>query len=282
MNKLIAFLFTLSLGNSISQVTFHAAFGYNYKLSFNRLDDSTFEPLVYQEFPDFSYYQTTETFEEPWRMQGSVGLRYKRHRLDLGVLSDGVVNKYRIGVEIYDPILEKFRADMIAGRSRTSQKRFYLEYDFSILNREKKTSLFVSASVGLCARGGPKEIAPVGTLGSSGYLTPNKIIEVTAASYTAYDRNAFNVGGGIGTDLYFKGYYFFTLAANFFYSPKHLYFDVNTVTIAEPNSVKTYEFKSYFLCTGLYFGISRRFQLYPWKPMKEKFRNITGIGAEDE
>lgn len=272
MNKLLAFLFTLSLGNLISQVTFHTTVAYNYKLSFNRIDDSKFEPLVNQDFHDFSYYQTTETFEDPGRLQGSIGLQYKKHRLDLGVLSDGVVNKYVIAIETYDPVLGKFRPNMIFGSSRTSQKRFYLEYAYAILKPNKKTTFFVSASLGLCARGGPKGIASVGTLGAEGNLTPNKIIEVTDASYTANDRYALNFGGGIGTDLHFRENYFFTLSANFFYSPKYLYFDNRTVTISETNSVKTYEFISFAQCTGLYFGISRRFQLYPWKPLKEKFK----------
>lgn len=196
-------------------------------------------------------------------------MAYKRHRISFAWQNDGVSDKSHVAVRAYNFVGNTYRYDAFRGTGRSSQSRLSLNYDFQLFQRDKKTSVFISTSLGLCYRAGPKGIGPVGSIGSGGNLAPNKAITVNTSSFTDVAKYVVNFGAGIGVDLYAKKYYLFTLSANFTYSNSNLYFTERTVSVFNNTSTQDYNFKTKALCSGIYFGISRRFQFYPWKPIKD-------------
>lgn len=245
------------------------------------MDGDTYPHKENLNFADFSIYQSFTSFYRPTRMAIDIGMTYKKHRITLGQMKDDVSSQNSIYVMRYSSFSGKYVSDRIVGTTRSDENRVYLNYEYTLFGKQEKTNFFLSTSIGLCYRAGPKGIGNVGTLSTSGNLDNNgKKITVTSAGYTADAKYVWNFGAGIGTDLYYKGHYFFTLSANFNYSNKYLGFDINTVTISDNNSSKSYEFKILGIRKGIYFGISRRFQFYPWKPLKEKWKNLKKEGIK--
>jgi len=240
----------------------------SYKLSFS---DVLFNGAKIGEnlsLPDFSIYQSKATFDQPRRIAFNLGLSIKRHTFHFAIQTDGVSSNYSIYFNSFDNILNTYRPNSVSGTGKTPQSRFSLNYDFYVLKKERKTNLFVTTSIGLCYRAGPKGIEAVGTLGSTGKLSPTKTLQITSASFTNIPKFVLNFGGGLGADLFFRKYYLLTLTAGFTYSNRSLYFTNNTVTVIDNSVSKQYKFKTIDNCAGIYFGVSRRFQLYPWKSIK--------------
>ncbi len=266
----------MSLGSLFSQVTFHASISLYDKTSFTGANDNKWEKATLKDFPDFSFWQSAATRYDSKRLGISGGLKYNRHRLELGIHYDGVADEYYLLSDFYDPFYGTSRPGRMSGTGNSSQSRFFVNYDFIMLNRDKKTNLYVTPTVGLCFRAGPKGIGPVGSIGSSATLNEgNTILTVNNAAYTAVDKYAINYGLGIGSDLYYKGIYILSPSLSFIYSKKYLYFTERTLTISDYSGNTVYNFDSFARCTGFYIGISRKFQIYPWKKLrlKELFGN---------
>ena len=245
------------------------------------MDGDTYPHKENLNFPDFSIYQSFTSFYRPTRMAINIGMTYKKHRIILGQMKDGVSSTNLVTFNGYQPFLQKTLPAKSPGASRSDENRAYLNYEYTLFGKQEKTNFFFSTSIGLCYRAGPKGIGNVGTISISGNLdNSGKKITVTSAGYTADAKYVWNFGAGIGTDLYYKGHYFFTLSAKFNYSKKYLGFDINTVTISSNNGSKSYEFKMLGIRKGIYFGISRRFQFYPWKPLKEKWERLKTEGIK--
>jgi hypothetical protein len=281
MRFLFTLLFVLSLGYINAQVTFHGSISRLNKISFTEMGGVTYDQNENLDFPEFSIYQSLVSYYRPIRMAIDIGLSYKKHRITLGQMKDGVSSEYKVRHMSYDPFLNSTKPNSISGSSRSDENRAYLNYEYILFGKDKKTNFFISTSIGLCYRAGPKGIGNVGTLSSSGNLNNTGAkITVTSAGYTADAKYIWNFGAGLGTDLYYKKHYFFTLFANFNYSNNYLGFDINTVTISDNNISKSYEFEMLSLRKGIYFGISRRFQFYPWKPIKPKWEKFKTEGIK--
>ena len=240
----------------------------SYKLSFS---DVLFNGAKIGEnlsLPDFSIYQSKTTFDQPRRIAFNLGLSIKRHTFHFAIQTDGVSSNYSIYFNSYDNILNTYRPNSLSGTGKTPQSRASLNYDFYFLKKERKTNLYITSSLGLCFRAGPRGVGSVGTLGSSGSLSTTKILQLVSASFTDVPKYVFNFGGGLGTDIFYKKYYLLTLTAGFTYSKRNLYFTENTINVIDNSSSEKYVFKTVDNCSSIYFGISRRFQLYPWKSIK--------------
>ena len=240
----------------------------SYKLSFS---DVLFNGAKIGEnlsLPDFSIYQSKTTFDQPRRIAFNLGLSIKRHTFHFAIQTDGVSSNYSIYFNSYDNILNTYRPNSLSGTGKIPQSRASLNYDFYFLKKERKTNLYITSSLGLCFRAGPRGVGSVGTLGSSGSLSTTKILQLVSASFTDVPKYVFNFGGGLGTDIFYKKYYLLTLTAGFTYSKRNLYFTENTINVIDNSSSEKYVFKTVDNCSSIYFGISRRFQLYPWKSIK--------------
>lgn len=98
-------------------------------------------------------------------------------------------------------------------------------------------------------------------------------------SLNAGDRKNFHGLLGLSTDLMVKKHYLFSFSvySTFSFQTKTKNHDLSfigtRVTINDLSGTRQYVFSEGSKGTGLYFEISRRFQLYPWRPNKKE-KNI--------
>lgn len=258
----------MSLGNIFSQVTFFGSINLNKKISFNQSYYKNSPTNGTLDFPDFSVYLPPITFDQPNRTAFSLGLEHKKHRFYIDLLNDAVSSRCIIKVQTYDSINNSFINYSSDAKGQTSQIRLSLNYDYQFFGKKEKTNLFVNASFGLCHRSGSKGISPVGTIGTDLNFSPSLNMSYYSSGFTAEAKNAFNFGLGLGSDLFVKKQYLLTLSVHFTHSNQNLYIKENSFTVYKSNSTQEYKINQDFLCSGIYFGISRNFQLFPWKPIK--------------
>ncbi len=274
MKYLFFIIYTLSLGNIFSQVTFFGSIDLYNKMSFNQSYYKNSPIKGTLNFPDFSVYLPPITFDQPKRTAISFGLERKNHRFYIDLLNDAVSSRCIIKVQSYDSINNSFINYSSDAKGQTSQIRLALNYDYQFFGKNEKTNLFLNASFGFCHRSGPKGISPVGSIGTDLNFSPSLNMSYNSSGFTAEAKNAFNFGLGLGSDLFFKKKYLLTLSVFFTHSNQNLYIKENTFTVYKPNSTQEYKINQNFLCSGFYFGFSRKFQLYPWKPIKfDLFKN---------
>jgi hypothetical protein len=268
MKQLLIFIFIFSLGSAYSQVTFFGTINRNYKLSFNQSYYNNLPINGTLDFPEFSTVQSYITFDQPKRIAISLGLEYKKHRFYIESLNDAVSSQSILNVRYYDPVSNSYINYSSNSKDRTFQKRFSLNYEYQFFGKNEKTNFFINGSIGLCHRAGPKEISPAGTMSSNLNFSPSLQMSFSSSAFSAVTKNAFNFGLGIGSDLFYKKHYILSISARFAYSKQSLYFNENTIKVYKPNTTQEYKINQDFLCSGIYFGISRNFQLFPWKPIK--------------
>ncbi len=268
----------MSLGNIFSQVTYFGSINRNYKLSFNQSYYKNSPINGTLDFPDFSIVQPYITFDQPKRTAISLGLEFKDHRFYIESLNDAVSSQSILNVRYYDPVSNSFINYSYDSKDKTFQKRFSLNYEYQFFGKNYKTNFFINGSIGICHRAGSKEISPAGTMSSNLNFSPSLQMSFSSSAFTAVTKNAFTFGLGIGSDLFYKKHYILSISARFAYSKQSLYFNENTIKVYKPNSTQEYKINQDFLCSGIYFGISRNFQLFPWKPIKLKlFKKILNL-----
>ncbi len=267
MKYITLLVFTIALKFTYAQVTFYGSISRIYKVSFNEITyngSAQNEPFI---FPEFSFYEHPITFDQPKRTALDFGLTYKKHRLYLSLLNDAVSAQYFLSVQTYDSIDQKMIYYFSDGKNKTGQSRISLNYDYQLFGKKDHTNLFVNASFGWCRRSGPKEIKPAGTMAMGLNFTSDLYMNSVSSGYSDLVKNAFNFGIGLGADLYYKKHYILTLSASFAYSDQNLYFSENKITVYQNGQIQDYIITEKLLCAGIYFGVSRRFQIYPWKPI---------------
>jgi hypothetical protein len=271
MKYVFFIIFNVSLGNIFSQVTFFGSINLNYKLSFTQTYYKSSPINGTLDFPDFSIVQPYITFDQPKRTAISLGLEFKDHRFYIESLNDAVSSQSILNVRYYDPVSNSFINYSSDSKDKTFQKRFSLNYEYQLFGKNDKTNFFINGSIGLCHRAGPKEISPAGTMSSNLNFSPSLHMSFSSSAFTAETKNALNFGLGIGSDLFYKKHYILSISARFTYSKQSLYLNENTIKVYKSNSTQEYEINQNFLCSGIYFGLSRKFQLYPRKPINLNF-----------
>jgi hypothetical protein len=271
MKYVFFIIFNVSLGNIFSQVTFFGSINLNYKLSFTQSYYKGSPINGTLDFPDFSIVQPYITFDQPKRTAISLGLEFKDHRFYIESLNDAVSSQSILNVRYYDPVSNSFINYSSDSKDKTFQKRFSLNYEYQLFGKNDKTNFFINGSIGLCHRAGPKEISPAGTMSSNLNFSPSLHMSFSSSAFTAETKNALNFGLGIGSDLFYKKHYILSISARFTHSKQSLYLNKNTIKVYKSNSTQEYEINQNFLCSGIYFGLSRKFQLYPRKPINLNF-----------
>lgn len=271
MKHLIFFIFTFALWNATAQVKFYGSYSIAHKISFNEVFYNGLPTNGIFNFPDFSIVCPLKTSEDPRRSALRFGLEFKRHRMFVELLNDAVSSKYFISAEYFYTPTNSMINYSSYGTSKTFQKRLSLNDEFRLFGKEDHTNLFITASLGLCYRSGPKGILPAGTMGMGLDFSPTMQMESQQSGFTDDAKFAWNMGVGLGTDIHLKNQYLLTFQVNFAYSDQSLYFNENTFRVYKNNSVQEYKIIQKDLCAGVYIGVSRRFHLYPWKPIKIPF-----------
>lgn len=263
----ILFVF-LTIGHLNAQLSFYANLLVDYKVSFTNYYNGSQLLGSDTRYEQFHLYAPRKTFKDPRRMGVGFGVQYKRHNVQLSVQNNGVSSYFKAyfkrgdsepGIDAYSP-MRTF--------SKTVHRKFALDYAFYILKKEKKTNFFVSGSLGLHFRLGPKGEHDIGKMGFAGSLGGSTYFSNMSEAYTTNDKFAFGWGIGMGADIYIKGLYILTLSCNYLHANNGLNRMKLKFTIGDAYNEYNYEIDKYPINTSISFGISRRFQLYPWKPLK--------------
>jgi len=278
---IFSIIFISILGVAKSQVSFFTSVDLHTKMSFNSNNFSYWETNRINFSNEFLYKNANYTLWDPFRLGASIGVKFKSgNELMSSIQYDGVTSSARI--VFLDPDLsvnaDPNTIDIVAqgqgmlGRFRSSQYKFSMLYYFSLIHKEKSTTFAVSPIFSLVWRAGPLGVGSAGSVGFSGQLLPNnKIFEYNTTGYTAYGKYALVYGLAVKSDLYRKNKYLFSIGLQFTPSKRYLsFFKTSIKVIDNTNKATNYIFYQYNKASGLYFTVSRRFQIYPWKKRKNK------------
>lgn len=270
-------VFTLILGTSLSQGLFYVSVDGYMKMSFNSTDPFRWDSKSAQVSNLFTYEHKSFYMGDPFRIGASLGMKIKpRHFIEIGVHYDGVSSKAGFRFASYQTYVDYYTPSSTQTKSRSQQSRFFLNYRYNLVNKSNKTNLSIFPSIGIVWRGGPKGVGNVGAFGTGGILIKDSLAyHNESTSYTAYNKYALQFGLGLQSDIFIRDKYWFSAHVQYAYSKVYLAYDVENFFINEINSGKItkYEFILHNRASGLYLGISRKFQIVPWKRKSNRKEN---------
>nr|WP_299206820.1 hypothetical protein [uncultured Brumimicrobium sp.] len=265
MKLFFTILFIMFFGIVQSQKTFYASVDLLTKMSFNSTDPFNWDTQNANVSSLFEYNHSSVTITDPLRLGISLGWNInQKHSLEIGAHYDGVSTKSTFRFSSYQQYVDHYTPNVTKTKSRSQQNRFFINYKYSLLNKENKTSLSLMGSLGLVTRAGPKAVGDVGSFGSSGILVKDSIaFERENTSYTSNANRSFQLGLGVSSDIYISNKYWVTLSFQFAFSRSYLSFDKESFSVIylKSGDVYKYEFSQFNRTMGLYFGVSRHFYL---------------------
>ena len=264
------FFLVVVLGQNIAQVQLYISPDIYGKMSIASDDPFYFETKVYNNSPYFDYKTTNFSFIYPINLGISAGLTVnKRHEFVLGFNSDGSSTKSKYLFESYQPNFD-YSPGRFVVKTKGSYTRYYLNYKYAAIYSENLTNFSILIGCGIVRRAGPKKFEPTGGFTNVAILDEyGSTITKSDMGFTG-NKKGWLLNFGISSDLYFKKKYWFSTSLVYTYSPFALDRDINVVTISNPNTQynKVWTHNIYLRSSGLYFGVSRKFQLLPWKEKK--------------
>ncbi|WP_107038980.1 hypothetical protein [Brumimicrobium mesophilum] len=274
MKIFLTSLFIMFFGIAQSQKTFYASVDLFTKMSFNSTHPFEWDTKNANVSPLFEYNHSSVTIADPLRLGVSLGWNInQKHSIEIGAHYDGVTSKSNFRMTTYQEAIGYYTPNVATSLGRSQQNRYFINYKYSLLNRKDKTSLSLIGSLGLVTRAGPKEVADVGIIGSSGIIVKDSILfDYENASYTSNSNKALQLGLGLSSNIYVSNKYWVTLSFQFAYSGRYLGSDENSFRLIYLNSGDTYKyvFSEYNRAMGVYFGVSRHFYLDKIFKKKEK------------
>ena len=243
-------------------------------MSFNSTNPFSWDDKTTKLSDLFTYEQSSYCLYKPFRIGGTFGVKLnERHAFEIGVHEDGVSSKERIRFASYQPAVGVVSPVYILNTTKTVQNNWFLNYKYALFTKPKKTNLYIVPSIGIAIRKGGKSQENVGSFGISGILRDsNLVFEQSNTSYTSYSNRAFLFGLGVYSDLYFKDNYWFSVSLQYSHTNSYLYFTNTRMKIIDQNTNESteYYYSLYHRASGLYFGISRKIQIIPWKSKSKK------------
>lgn len=270
MKRLIILAFLcLSLGTAKSQGSFYLSIDSYAKMSFNSTNSFVWDSKTAQVSDLFSYEHCSYCLTKPLRFGVTGGFQISnRHGIEIGIHSDGVSSKTRLRFASYQPYVDLTTPVYILNKSQSTQSRIFLNYKYALHKKPNKTSLSISPCISIGRRAGPKGEGGVGEFSSTGILIKDSLIfNQSSADFTTYSKYAFQFGLGLSSDLYLKGKYWFSLSLLYSHTKTALYFEQTKMQITNVQNGVTsnYLFGLTNRASGFYFGVSRKFQIIPWK-----------------
>lgn len=255
-------------GQGIAQIQFYVSPDVYGKMSISSDDPFYFETEVYNNSPYFNYETTNFSFVFPLNVGISAGLILnKRHEFVFGINSDGSSVKSKFQFETYEPEFDHM-PNRFLSKTKHDYTRCYFNYKYAVIYSEKKTNLSVLIGLGMVQRAGPKfGNEPTGGFTNEAVLDEYGTMIIKSDMGFTFNKRGWLLNFGISSDLYFKKKYWFSTSLVYTYSPFTPGRERNIVTISNPNTGyhKVWTHNIYLKGSGLYLGISRKFQLIPWK-----------------
>ena len=264
----IILIFSLILGNVNSQELIYFSVDTYAKMSFNSTNAFTWDSKTTQVSDLFTYEHSSYCLSQPLRFGFSFGVQLKpKHVVEIGIHQDGVSSKERLRLASYQSYVNYVTPGFILDKSKTTQSRIFINYKYSLINKKQKTTLSVVPSFSISRRAGPKGDESVGGFGTSGYLeSENLTYTTTNVGHTAYSNYGYQLGLGLSSDIFINKNYWFSILLQYSHSKTALYYNQTRIHVTDVNTGMTtnYMFNLFNRTSGLYFGVSRKFQLIPW------------------
>ncbi|MFD1552447.1 hypothetical protein DNU06_10550 [Putridiphycobacter roseus] len=264
--KFFSLLFIVMIfGNTYSQISFFAAPALYSKLSFNSNSLSDWKSDMFDLSDDFNYNNRSVYVGDPL-LGATLGVTINnRHCITASGSWDGVSSKITIQSPVYSSHLDFSVSDGVLTKGTTAQSRFFLNYSYNFRKKPLKSTLFLNLLLGFGRRAGPA----LGGLDVGGFsteyaLSPEKNLFFENVGYTSGPTSTFQFGAGLSSDLFIKKKYLFSLSLDFSYSQGYLYYEVTKVTVTntKANTQENFRYYTANMASGIYFGISRKFQIF--------------------
>lgn len=281
MQNFLVLFFTFLLGQIFAQVNFFVSADFYLKGSINSEHPLFWESNTFNGDSRFEYKFYNFSMYSPINLGISTDITINnKHEITLGLNTDGNSTKSKVYSDVYSPEFNTYSSSLGLDKGKSFYSRAFLNYGYNLINKQKKTTLKLFSGLGIVWRAGPKFGGEnVGTFSFSYYLDENlTVLRNSNIGYT-WSKYGWVLNFGIASDLYFKQKYWFSLSLSYSYSPSVLYIEETQITIFNNNTgyYKHWVDSQNLKCNGVYFGISRKFQLYPWivkkKDKKKKKRN---------
>jgi hypothetical protein len=215
---------------------------------------------------NLEYKTNNICFWAPFNFGISAGIQLtSKKEIMIGLNTDGNSFVYKIYADNYQSIVGyTFGTSSIKGKS--SFIRYYVNYKYSLISIPSKTNFSLIIGAGMAQRGGPEVGGEsTGNFGIAGTIDENGTVYTFQNKSYTWHKRGYLINMGIGSDVYAKGKYILSTNLIFTYSPYATSRDLNTLTITNANYKKTYFQRVDFNGTGLYLGVSRRFQIFKSK-----------------
>lgn len=286
MKKIVTTIFVLFTMCTFSQVSFFVGPQISVKGNYGDYKNSTLNEYRNDYFSYESRNFLVGSFG--YGLHAGVGFR-DRLFLDLSWSKDETRSGNSIQHTTYQDILGKksftpSNNEMYFG---IELNRFHLSAQYNLLNRKRfenrKFVIIPSLIVGMGFNVSTYKAPTLGVVKTGNYANIDEVTLLTyEVSLIANNRMNFNAKLGIGADIVVRNNYLFTLSV---YSTinmtknwkSNLSILSTTVTLETAIDKRYYYFNESSKGTGLYFEISRRFQLYPWLPISKNKRGNNKI-----
>ncbi|MCC6182428.1 MAG: hypothetical protein IT237_11405 [Bacteroidia bacterium] len=220
---------------------------------------------------NLEYKTSNFCFWAPLNFGISAGIQLSpKKEILIGLNTDGNSFIYKVYADNYqNGIGYTFGESSIKGKS--SFIRYYINYKYTLYSLPSNLNCSIIIGAGMAQRGGPQKGGEsTGNFGIAGTIDENGTVYAFQNKSFTWHKRGYLINFGLGSDVYIRNKYIFSSTLIFTYSPYATGRDLNTLTISNPNTnySKTYKQNVDFKGTGLYLGVSRRFQIYQTKKIK--------------
>ncbi len=264
--RVVLCLMFMMFGQLYAQTSFFVKPMLNNKIDFGSSSPRRFDNYAFNSNPLFHYDNKTVITTGLNSIDLGIGLGAifrKKHLIELDFNTDATGS----GNEIY------FEYKNIDGSYyQTSRKNIYGK----AINRLSIQYSYLAASkfhytIGMSF--GFKQPSAIGRLDAELYKTEeiaDNVFFTQEIWGIGINRFNFYLTAGVGRDFYCKKLYLFSFDILFNKGFSLISGAGTEIIIVDNGIVKRHNFMSYSKGTGLYFQLSRRFQLYPWIKIKKK------------
>ncbi len=200
----------------------------------------------------------------------NVGLlsKNKRNIFNLGLHGDGTSAGFDYRINGIDEAGNQttYEGTMYTGRSFTN---LFFNYKFRVNEKSKQFNWYIIAGFGAALRNkGSSYIFETGVVEGKINDSTNFLMESTNIRTSEIRNLMYNIGLQLDVNSP-KGKYLFTSSLNYFHSSRTLTYISTTLSIYSNINSERFFLSNYSSGSGIYFQLSRRLQVYPWK-MKKK------------
>lgn len=271
----------VSIGNLYSQSKFFIRPTFESKGYVGTTDNSLTDGLIFNnKIANNSYFQANNqlvSLRSITYIGLSVGININnKHSIEFGWSQDGTGSSWRDRMMTWDTLstgLQTFSNNSTVSKSHIHYQKLLINYQLSFKNSDKKTNFGVTTAVGLLFNPNKKKNTPAPSIIYGSYSSPesqtfldeNIFLTYKENEAFAFSRYSFLLSLGFFSDIYIKNKYLFSTSISYLQSFNYMEYSTHHYMVNDNGTEKRLDYTSASRGSGVYFQISRKFQLYPRK-----------------